>query len=122
MWLFKMCARTLFLISILGLSAIVAAIGTTGQRDTTVLFEFMSRSEGPDSEAGLKAGWVQDPYDPTQVSPMTMNQSEHAEYDAMFPDHPLSRARRILAHLEETVLLSEAVKGSRRFRLNKAEG
>jgi len=90
--------------------------GMTGQRDTFVLSELLSKGEiGLDVEGGSKSGWVQDPYDPTQVSAMTMNRSERTEYDSMFPDHPLSRARQILAHLEQTIRLSQAVKGSRRF-------
>lgn len=93
--------------------------GITGQRDTLVLQKLLTTSDTEaDDETGMKA-WVQDPYDPTHISAMTMNQSERAEYDTMFPDHPLSRARSILAHLEQTILLSQAVKGSRRFVNNK---
>jgi pSer/pThr/pTyr-binding forkhead associated (FHA) protein len=100
-----------------------AESGTTGLRDTMVLMQSLANSEvGPDSETGQIPGWVQDPYDPALVSAMTMNRSERAEYDAMFPEHPLSRLRQLLAHLEATIRLSEEVKRSEPFVFEIAEG
>jgi hypothetical protein len=91
-------------------------LGMSGQRDTIVMFQHLSKSDvGPNSEGGAQFSWVQDPYDPTHVSAMTMNHSERAEYDELFPDHPLSRARRTLAHLEQTVTLAPEVKNSAPF-------
>lgn len=85
--------------------------GMTGMRDTVVSMNLMRSSEtGPDTELGTMHGWLDDPYDPTETGPMTRNKSERPEYDAQFPDHPLSRARWVLNHLEETITLDEAVK------------
>ena len=41
-------------------------------------------------------GWTQDPYDPTLDAPLLRNLAEDEQYDAQFPDHPLSRLRSIL--------------------------
>jgi hypothetical protein len=96
--------------------------GMTGIRDTLVLQELLSKGVIDfDSENRSANGWVQDPYDSTEQSAMTMNVSERGEYDLRFPDHPLSRARRMLAHLEQTVRLSQAVKASPAFCYPEAE-
>jgi hypothetical protein len=93
-----------------------AEVETTGQRDSMVFQDLLSNGQIEiDHDAGSITGWIQDPYDPTLVSALTMNQSERAEYDSLFPDHPLSRARRILTHLEKTARLSPELKGSHRF-------
>ncbi len=91
-------------------------MGMTGLRDTLVLQELLLKKVIDfDPESQLVKGWAQDPYDSTQHSAMTMNLSERAEYDKRFPDHPLARARQLLAHLEKTVRLSSAVKASPAF-------
>jgi hypothetical protein len=85
--------------------------GMTGLRDTLVLQELLSKGLIDfDSESPSVNGWAQDPYDSTRRSAMTMNLSERAEYDTRFPDHPLSRARHTLDHLEKTVRLATEVK------------
>ena len=40
---------------------------------------------------------------------------EEERYDDRFPDHPLSRVRRLLGQIEESVTLSERVKAAPAF-------
>jgi hypothetical protein len=85
--------------------------GMTGVRDTVVSMTLIKLGEiVVDVESGRMTGWLDDPYDPTEVGPMTRNKSERPEYDAQFPDHPFSRARWVLNYLEHTVTIDEAVK------------
>jgi hypothetical protein len=86
-------------------------IGMTGLRDSIVLSTMMGSGEtGVDPESGGITGWLDDPYNPNETGPMTRNKSERPEYDAQFPDHPLSRTRWVLNHLERTVRIADAVK------------
>jgi len=85
--------------------------GMSGGRDSVVFANLMTAGETAlDTESGVMTGWLDDPYDPTEAGPMTRNKSERSEYDVQFPDHPLSRARWVLKHLESTVAIDEAVK------------
>lgn len=47
---------------------------------------------------------------------MTRNRSEVEEYDAKFPDHPLSRARAILRCLEATTRVSNEIRSAPPFK------
>jgi hypothetical protein len=38
-----------------------------------------------------------------------MNLSESEEFDQMFPKHPLSRVRKYLKHIEETIKIDESL-------------
>jgi hypothetical protein len=68
-------------------------LGMTGVRDAVVATRLMTSGEiWLDAESGCMTGMLDDPYDPSETGPMTRNKSERPEYDALFPDHPLSRA------------------------------
>lgn len=85
--------------------------GVTGVRDAVILTSLMQSGEtGLDTATGVITGWLDDPYDPREAGLMTRNKSERAEYDYRFPDHPLSRARRVLDHLERTVIVDDDIK------------
>jgi hypothetical protein len=85
--------------------------GTTGMRDTMVLMQLMAAGESaPETKAMGMTGWLDDPYDAQESGPLTRNKSERPEYDAQFPDHPLSRVRRTLDHLAQTVKVSDDIK------------
>jgi hypothetical protein len=60
-------------------------------------------------------GWTQDPYDPTFRAPLMRNLSDDVQYDAQFPDHPLSRLRSVLRHLASTVSIADEVKAAAPF-------
>jgi hypothetical protein len=88
--------------------------GTTGVREAIVLAEAMSDGRvtfDPKRKEALK-GWMQDPYDPALPSGFHRNLAEAPEYDLSFPDHPLSRLRPVLAHLELTLRVTKEVRES----------
>lgn len=59
--------------------------------------------------------WMRDPYDPTISLPFMRNPSEDPAYDADFTNHPLSRARVLLQHLERTLQVAPEVKSEAKF-------
>jgi hypothetical protein len=93
------------------LKAQCAEHGMTGLRDTIVSMNLMQAGEvGLDTNTGAMTGWLDDPYDPNERGPMTRNRSERPEFDAQFPEHPLSRARWVLDYLQRTAQVNEAVR------------
>ena len=73
--------------------------GTTGLRDT-VVFQMLASENGFDE---TKAVWTEDPYDPFFNRGLLMNKSELYDYDDMFPNHPLSMARRFVGALNNAI-------------------
>ncbi len=63
----------------------------------------------------MAVGWWRDPYDGSTTGPLQANLSEDRKYDAAFPDHPLSRARALLAHLESSIRLDDEVRAAAPF-------
>ena len=53
--------------------------------------------------------WDADLFDPSVHAPNTRNLSDDEKYDNQFPDHPLSRARKILEQVLKTLKVDEAV-------------
>jgi len=74
---------------VLNIQAFYDEIGITGLRDA-VVYE-LARRDG--KVTNMFEGWVNDPYDPDYTQGLRMNLSELPEYDAMFPNHPLSVLR-----------------------------
>ena len=90
--------------------------GTTGIRDAVILDEKLASGEVTISEkSGTLEGWMQDPYDLTIVGGFARNKSEAEEYDARFPEHPLTRLRQLLGQIEETLQISDDVRGEPTF-------
>ncbi len=90
--------------------------GMTGTRDTAVFAELMRAGEIVfDEKSGNPVGWMADPYDPTIAASPARNRSEDAAYDPRFPDHPLSRARRGLRRIEESLRFSDELKSEPRY-------
>ncbi|HEX8702340.1 MAG TPA: hypothetical protein VF815_26135, partial [Myxococcaceae bacterium] len=71
--------------------------GITALRDTLILSTLMPQDRDP--QRWVEEEWAQDPYDASDRSRIRRNLSEDEQYDAEFPDHPLSRTRRHLAAL-----------------------
>lgn len=65
--------------------------GSSSYRDSLVLSRIKGNYEG----------WFFDLYDPSFAHGNLMNRSELAEYDADFPDHPLTLARQLAAFVVE---------------------
>jgi len=88
--------------------------GMTGIRDAIIVDEALRDGRvtfDPDREEFLE-GWMHDPYDPTLHGGFHWNLSEAPEYDVRFPNHPLSRLRLVLSHLELTLRITKEVKES----------
>ncbi|MBR8837493.1 MAG: tetratricopeptide repeat protein [Stigonema ocellatum SAG 48.90 = DSM 106950] len=90
--------------------------GITGLRDSLVFNEFLSNISERSTDEPIPRGWFQYPYDPTYTEGILRNQSEDAKYDDQFPDHPLSRVRRYLAAIAQSITIDEAVKNAPQFR------
>lgn len=82
--------------------------GMTGMRDTTVGLMLRVKPLGPDWTCADGKPWFGDPYDASHAGEVRRNRSDDAEYDAQFPDHPLSRARKHLEQLRGITLPPEA--------------
>lgn len=65
--------------------------GTTGQRAAVVHEDAVRKNL---VQAGSFEGWFEDPFDKAYRKGVLKNLSENEEYDAAFPDHPLSILRR----------------------------
>jgi hypothetical protein len=90
--------------------------GMTGVRESVVFATLTSAGRSPfDPKTCQLTGWLDDPYDSNEAGPMTRNISERPEYDSQFHDHPLSRARWVLDHLQRTVTIDDAVKQQAKF-------
>ena len=70
--------------------------GMTGFRDTTIMNKLIS--EGKIIPPNMD-NWMQDPYDLNYKKGLLMNASENAEYDSVFPNHPLSEMRTLIKYL-----------------------
>lgn len=93
-----------------------AETGTTGVRDAVVFaMEQQSGRVKFNSPAEFPLGWTQDPYDPSFRSPVMRNLSDDERYDERFPDHPLSRARRLLTSMLSTLEVSDEVRTALKF-------
>lgn len=98
-----------------------AELGATGIRDAFVLNEFFGNAEWPVNEPA-PLGWFQDPYDPSYREGVLRNQSEDGQYDALFPDHPLSRIRRYLVGIAESIAIDETIGQAAPFHGSAAQG
>jgi hypothetical protein len=90
--------------------------GVTGLRDTAVFAEWMQQGDVAwDEGTGKPKGWMHDPYDPSIETPLAWNQSEAETYGAEFIDHPLSRLRSLMVHIEAALKLADEVRAEPRF-------
>ena len=74
------------------LNASFDEVGITGIRDNTVL-SLLQKSGIIGNDF---SGWSCDPYNPEFNKGFLMNQSEQRRFDEMFPEHPLSEARKLI--------------------------
>lgn len=81
--------------------------GITGARDSAVFALHADFDDEENENFDPFKGWMKDPYDETITEGLLMNLSEAEEYDAKFPDHPLTRARKYLNRIKETISLDE---------------
>ena len=70
--------------------------GTTGIRESIILSAMV---EEYGSLENAWKHWNEDPYDPTYLDDFLMNISEDEQYDELFPNHPLSKAREFVDYV-----------------------
>jgi len=83
--------------------------GVTGMREAVVLDQLLGNGSVTISD-GKVEGWSADPYDASIQLPLMRNLAEDSGYDAQFPDHPLSRARRAMTQLQTSLRLHDALR------------
>lgn len=88
--------------------------GMTGVREAVVADGLLKEGKIGIGPSGF-TGWFADPYDPGFRAAVLRNLSEDELYDAKFPDHPLSRARRLLGAVKAHAKLSEEARAAPRF-------
>ncbi len=86
--------------------------GITGMRDAAVV---ASLGDADFESEDWQKSWAHDPYDPSHQGAVLRNQSDDEEWDATFPDHPVSRARRYLQEFRKTLVISPELKAAAPF-------
>lgn len=84
--------------------------GTTGVREAMVTTELMNA--GRLTIEDYRRSWAQDPYDPSysRVDRSVLRfVSDDERYDEQFPEHPLSKVRRVLATLPSSVQVDPGI-------------
>jgi hypothetical protein len=86
----------------------VIGVGVTGEREAIITAELME--SGKLSLDEYQRSWAQDPYEPeyAEVDGSVLRfLSDDACYDSRFPNHPLTKVRRVLAALPQSVRVAE---------------
>ena len=86
----------------------------TGSREVAVLQALLGSGKLAMNESGNVEGWAHDPYDASATASLMRNIAEDESYDEQYPDHPLSRLRRILAQIQNSLRISSEVKAQPR--------
>ena len=87
--------------------------GTTGVREAVITAELMNAGKLTIQE--YERSWAQDPYEPTYRGKdrrVLRFVSDSDCYDERFPDHPLSKVRRVLAALPNAVRIESPARES----------
>jgi hypothetical protein len=82
----------------------------TGIREAFAFSEALARGEVNISKSGEPYQWGEVQFTKNGSKELVCNPSEDELYDQVFPDHPLSRARRMLKHLEKVICINPEVK------------
>jgi hypothetical protein len=90
--------------------------GITGQRDAIIFavdsnFDFDNDNENIDPFKD----WAKDPYDETFTEGLLMNLSESEKYDEKFPNHPLTRLRKHIKQVKQTINFGEKLHNLHKF-------
>jgi len=81
--------------------------GITGMREAVFFASRAHFDEDGEEDFDPFKGWAKDPYDETFTDGVLMNLSEDEQYDEKFPNHPLSRVRRYLKEIKQTISFDE---------------
>ena len=98
--------------------------GITGIRDNAIFHKMIESGkviikDEDDNDDIEVIGWMRDPYDSTFKAQIMMNLSELEEYDKLFPDHPLSRARTTFPTIIKTLKIDDSLKKFPVFKFDK---
>ena len=80
----------------LNIQAFFEESGTTGIRDAAVFETCLRKKLVALENEGRMKGWTRDPYDASITQGALMNLSEREQFDAAFPDFPLSMCRKLV--------------------------
>ena len=84
--------------------------GMTGAREAVAAL-----IEGDSADGFDMAEWAKDPYTGSTQGSVLANTADQRTWDADFPDHPLSRARAVLEHVERTLPIDNRARKSAPF-------
>ena len=90
-------------------------VGTTGLRDSLVSNQLLTEGKITLGGGGFE-NWFVDPYDPSFKKGTLMNASESVAYDSMFPEHPLSQARNLLAQIASQIVFADELAKCKKFK------
>jgi hypothetical protein len=92
--------------------------GTTGVREALVYA--LTRKKGglaPEADAPVqKVNSMDEVFAQIAAAPVRRSPADDEQYDATFPDHPLSIVRSLLLHVRDTLQVSEPIAGAPPFR------
>jgi hypothetical protein len=94
--------------------------GLTGVREAVVFNQLLKDAAISVSRERRIEGWMADPYDTEVHTPLMRNMAEAKEYDGKFPEHPLTRARRVLDRVQATITIAPDLRNASSFEYVKA--
>jgi hypothetical protein len=81
--------------------------GITGMRDTAIFSRLLQSGEVKFADgAEQPANWMGDPYDASLTGSLARNRADDETFDALFPEHPLSRLRRLLRQISSSFTIA----------------
>lgn len=92
--------------------------GTTGMREAAVMLmsdQTNPPKEVPNPEPPRVLESMEEYFDIVRTRPMRRLRADDEEFDAMFPDHPLSRLRGHLSHIANTLVVDDSIRTARPF-------
>ena len=90
--------------------------GVSGTREAIVLDTLLKSGAVTLDESGQMQGWTCDRDEQSTTGALARNKSESDEYDAQFPNHPLSRIRQVLMHVQRTLKAHDDLKHEAEFK------
>lgn len=91
--------------------------GTSGVRESmvTLLLHKQGKLQLPAAKAPVDT--TSDLASTIKKSPLVVSPGDAAEYDSDFPDHPLSRVRQALQHIEQSLQVAPALLNAKPYRI-----
>ncbi len=91
--------------------------GTTGVREAAISLSLPKTEQSSKEPIVIRS--MAEMFDHMKKTSMIRSASDDEQYDAQFPDHPLSRARWHLKHFADTLMISPDLQKARPYRVNK---